>query len=98
MSELFLFGINEFAFFFISSINSGIMSRVGQAGSWPSTGFLAMTFGIALAQHFGARATVYGFGACVPCNRYFACESSGGQGGPEAEGGNGYHPFGYENQ
>ena len=64
----------------------------------PSTGFQAIAFAIATSRLLQSPTppTVYGFGACVPCNRYFACESSGGQGGPEAEGGNGYHPFGYE--
>lgn len=33
--------------------------------------------------------SVFGFGACVPCNRYFSCYSDGQLGGPEAAGGNG---------
>ena len=47
---------------------------LGWAGRWPSTGFLALAVGLAVAQHIGARYSVYGFGACSPCNKYFDCE------------------------
>ena len=48
----------------------------GFAGSWPSTGWFAVTFGLALGRHFGANVSVYGFGACVKCNKYNDCDGS----------------------
>ena len=49
---------------------------LGYAGMWPSTGFLALMAGLAVAQHLNARLSVYGFGACSPCNKYFDCDGS----------------------
>lgn len=45
-------------------------------GAWPSTGFLAIAFAVSLGRRFSARVSVYGFGACVPCNKYFDCDGS----------------------
>ena len=79
----------------------GIMSRVGNAGAWPSTGFLGLTFGLALANHFGARVSVYGFGACPACNKYHDCDASNSSLDahnfePERLGVDSYHPFACE--
>mgnify|MGYP001491991460 CR=1 FL=1 len=44
---------------------------------WPSTGFLALCVGLAVARHFGARVTAYGFGACEPCGAGTFSEQDG---------------------
>ena len=46
-------------------------------GHEPSTGFIALGLAIALAQHAGASPpSVFGFGACVPCSKYFKCRAT----------------------
>lgn len=44
-------------------------------GDWPSTGFLALAVALAIGRHIGAQVSVFGYGACAPCNRYYACDS-----------------------
>jgi hypothetical protein len=44
--------------------------------AFPSTGFQAIAFAVAMAQRAGAPPpSVYGFGRC-PCNRYYDCNSN----------------------
>ena len=49
---------------------------LGDAGDWPSTGWFAIAIGVALARHLRARVSVYGFGRCVSCNKYYDCDGS----------------------
>lgn len=69
---------------------------------WPSTGFFALAFGLAMGQHIGARVSVYGFGKCNECGRYNDCDGSNSSDHDEAahvqerDGHNGYHPFATE--
>lgn len=62
------------------AVQPGFMDRafttVGRRGTWPSTGFLAIAFGLAVARYLNARISVYGFGACSRCNKYFDCDGS----------------------
>ena len=37
---------------------------------WPSTGWFALSFGIALAGHYNANVSAFGFGACPSCRKY----------------------------
>ena len=49
---------------------------------------------MALAQREGvARPSVYGFGACAPCNKYYECD---GHNSAEQLGQNGWHAFAEE--
>ena len=77
--------------------------------SWPSTGFLALCVGLAVARHLGARVTAYGFGACEPCGKYCDCDGSNATRrralghateaearASEAAGSDGIHPFATE--
>ena len=65
-------------------VNTSFMEKVHGALAferhWPSTGFLALVIGLAVGRHIGARVSVYGFGACVPCNKYFDCARALGSG------------------
>ena len=41
----------------------------------PSTGFVALAVAVAVAQAAGAPApSVYGFGTCTPCTKYYKCQ------------------------
>ena len=41
-------------------------------GAWPSTGFVALAMAVALARDVGAAPpSVFGFGACEPCPKYY---------------------------
>ena len=87
---------NSFAVWLSHSIIDPVISREEQWGFgrfMPSTGFQALALVVALANRVGAPApSVYGYGACEPCNRYFEC-SQGAEVDYEAVGDNGYHPF-----
>ena len=73
-------------------------------GVFPSTGFTALVMAAAIAQERGAPPVrVFGFGACPPCPKYYACRppvATDGRGGHdlvwEANGENGHHPFAAE--
>ena len=54
----------------------GVHASLNWAEHWPSTGFHAIAVAVAVAQHYGARVSVFGFGKCVPCNKYFDCDGS----------------------
>ena len=45
------------------------------AGSWPTTGFIALALALALSSS-GKRVSAYGFGACRGCGKYYQCEKS----------------------
>ena len=78
--------------------------------TWPSTGFHALAFGMAVARRLDARLSVYGFGQCSPCAKYSDCDGSNAtarardQGGDvkgldaEAHGDDWYHPFATEQE
>ena len=79
------------------------------SSNWPSTGFLALCIGLAVARHLGARLTAFGFGACEPCGKYCDCDGSNATRGRqlglateaearanEAAGNDGIHPFATE--
>ena len=63
-------------------LKSGWMSRAhdslgGHHGNWPSTGFLAITSALVLKRHLGIpRLSVFGYGGCRPCVKYFDCEGT----------------------
>jgi hypothetical protein len=60
-----------------------------------SSGFVGVALAIAITQHVGAPPpSVYGFGACEACGKYFACDSPRAR--TEALGQNAHHPFGRE--
>ena len=68
---------------------------------YPSTGFVAIAMAVALAHHMGgAPVYVIGFGACLPCNKYYDCDGSNsstvGSSATERTGEDGGHPFGTE--
>ena len=70
-------------------LTSDWMSRahasLGNQGRWPSTGFLALTSALVLKRHLGIpRLSVFGYGSCRPCVKYFDCDGS-----MKAEKGNG---------
>jgi hypothetical protein len=69
-------------------------------GTAPSTGFHALAFGVALGRRLNATISVYGYGACVPCNKYFDCNgrnsSDKGERQAELHGRDSYHPFNEE--
>lgn len=84
----------------VASLHAGTL---GNTGSWPSTGFIALAMAVALASHVGARApSVYGFGACIGCAKYYDCDGSNSSKAErfgvakEAQGDNWYHPFAAE--
>lgn len=76
---------------------------------WPSTGFQAVAFAIAMTREVGAPPpAVFGFGACEACNKYYDCDGSNTTDltrgtwidpanrytvGNESMGTDGYHPF-----
>lgn len=73
------------------------------SGHWPSTGFVAIAIAIALAKDIGAPPpSVFGFGACHPCSKYYECVPKLFYGSnpkdlaKEAEGEDGHHPFATE--
>ena len=45
------------------------------AGSWPSTGFIALALALALSSR-GKRVSAYGFGACRGCGKYYQCKTT----------------------
>lgn len=63
----------------------------------PSTGFDALAFAMALACEVGAPpVSVFGFGRCAPCAKYYSCSRHYGQ-DAEADGSDqAQHPFGEE--
>jgi len=73
-------------------------------GAFPSTGFTALVMAAAIAHERGAPPVrVFGFGACPPCPKYYACQTpvaTNDRGGHdlvwEANGENGHHPFAAE--
>ena len=42
-------------------------------GDLPSTGFVGLAVAVAMAQEVGGNVSVYGFGACQGCGKYFDC-------------------------
>ena len=74
-------------------------------GQRPSTGFIALSVAVAAAQAAGAPPpTVYGFGRCEACTKYYDCDGSNSSGQsyhPEIDlleqcGYDGWHSFGTE--
>lgn len=70
--------------------------------SWPSTGFLAIVLAVAVGRHIGANVSVYGFGACSTCNKFYDCDGSNSSAFgtadwlAELEGVDSFHPFATE--
>jgi len=58
---------------------------LGGAAVWPSTGFTALALVLAFRSS-SRRVSVYGFGACGDCPKYYSCDGAYGDG-------NGYHSF-----
>ena len=76
---------------------------LGRPDNIQSTGFVAIGMAVALSQAAGAQApSVFGFGACEPCARYFACpmmqtsDANDDFTGGEMLGVDDTHPFGSE--
>ena len=69
-------------------------------GNSASTGMRSIAMAIALARRIGAPPpSVFGFGACVSCNRYYVCNEGDDFIYEEAQGLDGddrTHPFGTE--
>ena len=65
----------------ISNLHQAVLSG---AASWPTTGFIALALALALRSS-GKRVSVYGFGACRGCGKYYECQTKGEL--------TGYHPF-----
>jgi hypothetical protein len=72
---------------------------LNDAGSQPSTGFVGLAMAVAVARDIGGSVSVYGFGACRPCGKYFDCDGSNSSHtgmGAEAAGVDSFHPFAAE--
>ena len=75
------------------------------AGIYPSTGFIAIALAVAIAQvrNLTAPPSVFGFGACPTCGKYYDCGIGGHGNGssmkdvlerrPQATGSDGIHPY-----
>ena len=64
------------------------------AAKWPSTGFVALALAVAVAQHVGAPPpSVYGFGVCPPCGKYYDCNPTSADDRAEKSGSEVWHPF-----
>jgi hypothetical protein len=55
----------------ISNLHQAVLSG---AASWPTTGFIALALALALRSS-GKRVSVYGFGACRGCGKYYQCQT-----------------------
>ena len=79
-------------------------SPLAAGSAFPSTGFQALSLALAMAQLVGGRPpTVFGYGACPPCYKYYDCDGSNASRrsdlaafGIEGQGRNGFHPFAQE--
>ncbi|KAL3907358.1 MAG: hypothetical protein SGPRY_010200, partial [Prymnesium sp.] len=61
---------------------------------FPSSGFAAIAMAVSFARRTGGGApSVYGFGACAPCLRYYDCNGRNSSDPSERYGKNGWHPF-----
>ena len=75
---------------------------VGRRGKWPSTGWFGLAMGLAVGRHIGASVSVFGYGGCRTCIRYYDCDGSNstdyGDSSAEGKGSDNYHPFGAEEE
>ncbi len=58
-------------------LNDHTLALPDKYDHFPSTGFVALAVAAVLAKMVGAQPpTIYGFGDCEPCPKYYACNAS----------------------